>query len=209
MNEAEEKRERAARDLRYIRDIVKRTDRRIDPQALHFVVWGALVFLWYPLSNYFFLQDNVPWAIGIGIGAICIGSVASFGIGITINRKPRLPASNTFISKQVGLMVAWFIPLGMTLSAIAPLPGVEFIKGPDIPTLWGLLYASMAYTVGVVYRREFMFWGMGIGAASIVALFLRDYNGFILGPAMGLGILVPGLQAERRVRKMREEESGA
>ncbi len=209
MSEAEAKRERAARDLRYIREIVQRTDLRIDPQAIHFVVWGALVFVWYPLSSYFFLKDNVPWAAGIGIAAVCIGIVASVVIGFTINRKPRLPAANTLISKQVGLLTAWFIPLGMTLSAIGPLPSVQFIEGPHIPTLWGFIYASMAYTVGVVYRREFMFWGLAIGAASIAALFLRDYNGFILGPAMGLGILVPGLRAERRVRKMREEDGGA
>ncbi len=134
------------------------------------------------------------------------GIVSSVVIGIRLNRKPRLPASNTFISKQVGLMVAWFIPLGITFSAIGPATG--FIDGPDIATLWGIIYASMAYTVGVVYRREFMFWGLGIGAASIASMFLRDYNGFILGPAMGLGILVPGLRAERRVRRMREEEGG-
>ncbi|MFQ5843937.1 MAG: hypothetical protein ACE5JG_03015 [Planctomycetota bacterium] len=197
----------AARDLRYVREIVQRTERRIDPQAIHFVLWGALVFVWYPLSNYFWLQENPAWAIGVGVGAIVVGIVSSAAIGIALSLRPRLAAQNTYISKQVGLVVAWFVPLGMVLSAVAPPTG--FIDGPDIPTLWGLVYASMAYTVGVVYRREFMFWGLGIGAAAILAVFLRDYNGFILGPAMGLGILVPGLRAERRVRRIREEDRAA
>jgi hypothetical protein len=33
----------AARDLEFIRGIVQRTDRRIDPHAFHFVHWGVIV----------------------------------------------------------------------------------------------------------------------------------------------------------------------
>ena len=70
-----------------------------------------------------------------------------------------------------------------------------------------LVYALMAFMVGVVYRSEFLWAGLGIWAAAIVAMFLPDYNGFIVGPAMGLGMIVPGVMAERRVRRMRAEEA--
>lgn len=33
------------------------------------------------------------------------------------------------------------------------------------------------------------------------------YNGYILGPFMGLGLIIPGTMGERRVRKLIEEDA--
>ncbi len=38
---------------------------------------------------------------------------------------------------------------------------------------------------------------------------LPDVQGWILGPVMGLGMIVPGVMAERRVRRLREEGPAA
>ena len=35
----------AGNDLRYIREVLERTHRRIDPHAWHFVLWGTIVLL--------------------------------------------------------------------------------------------------------------------------------------------------------------------
>lgn len=196
----------AARDLKLIREVLERTEQRIDPHAFHFVWWGAIVLVWYPLANLFMLAGNRPamfWTMGISLG---IGSIGSSVMGYRAGKNPRLTGENTFISRQVGMIVLATIGTGIVLSPLAPSTG--FIAHQHMPTMWALVYALMAFMVGVVYRSEFLWAGAVIWAAAVVAMFLPDYNGFIVGPAMGLGMIVPGVMAERRVRRMRDEGAG-
>ena len=44
--------------------------------------------------------------------------------------------------------------------------------------------------------------GVVIFLGVIAAIVVPQYNGFILGPCMGLGMIIPALQAERRVKGM-------
>ena len=86
------------------------------------------------------------------------------------------------------------------------LPALHAIDGHDVPLVWGFCYANLAFGVGVVYRREFLGSGLAIFVAALVAVAWPRYNGFVLGPVMGLGLAVPGWLAERRVRAMRSED---
>lgn len=188
------------RDIEFIGQIIARSERRIDPQAIHFVVWGGLVMVWYPLLNYWQLQ-NKPQIISMVTGiALAVGILTSLIINAAMRRKPRLKAQNTHVSKQVGMMVSWFIGLGLIITAVGP--WAEFISVHDIPTIWGLMYACMTFGIGVVYKKEFIGWAVLILAAAITAMFAKSYNGFILGPAMGLGLIIPGVRAEWRVRRL-------
>jgi hypothetical protein len=56
-----------------------------------------------------------------------------------------------------------------------------------------------------VYPHAFHWAGIAIFVATLAATALPDWNGLILGPAQGLGLLLPGLQAERRVRRLGTE----
>jgi hypothetical protein len=47
-----------------------------------------------------------------------------------------------------------------------------------------------------------MISGVLIFVGCIMAIILQQYNGYILGPVMGLGMLIPGLRAEARVRQL-------
>jgi hypothetical protein len=193
----------AARDLKLIREILERTEQRIDPHAFHFVWWGSIVLVWYPLANLFMLLGNRPAFFWTMAAALTIGSVGSAVMGYRSGRKPRLAGENTFISRQVGMIVLATVGTGIVLSPLAPAAG--FIAHEHMPTMWGLVYAATAFMVGVVYRSEFLWAGAAIWAAALLAMFLPDYNGFIVGPAMGLGMIVPGVMAERRVRRLRAE----
>ena len=63
-----------------------------------------------------------------------------------------------------------------------------------------------AFIVGIVYSAEY-FWSAGaIFLAALAAMAFPEWNGYILGPVMGLGLFVPGLRAELRVRRMAREE---
>lgn len=192
----------AARDLDFIRDVVHRTGRRVDPHAFHYVHWGAIMLVTYPLANWLVVQDAyTPW---LGIGAIALGVVLSMVREMLLQKNPRLEGENTFLSRQMMLVTFASIGGGAVLSGVGPALG--FVGPQHIATIWGLAYANMAVMLGIIYRRAFLWAGLGIFAASIAAIVMPQYNGFILGPAMGLGMIIPGLQAERRVKALQAED---
>ena len=83
------------------------------------------------------------------------------------------------------------------------MPATGFIDGRNVPTVWGIAYANTAFMIGVVYSKEYLVSGLVIFAGAILAIAMPLYNGYILGPFMGLGIMSPGVIAERRVRAIR------
>jgi hypothetical protein len=193
----------AARDLDYVRSILDRTQRRLDPHAFHFVGWGAIVLVWYPLENALAL-GGYPGSgrLALGVTALVLGCVVG-GVGeFRLARRAAAgdePPEDTVLSRQV-LQIVWgCLGPAILLSAVGPALGM--IPGSSVPLVWGLAYAVMAWMVGVVYSREFLWAGAWIFAGFLAALLLPGYEGLVLGPAMGLGLLVPGMIAERRVRR--------
>jgi len=195
---------RSARDdLSFIKQIIGRTHRLIDPHAFHFVHWGGIVLIWYPLSNLFTDLGRLDWLLPLGIAAIGLGTVLSSVREMRLGRRPRLEGENTFVGRQVIWILASSLGVAGVLSGLAPATG--FIEGPDVPIIWGLAYANMAFMIGVVYTRDFLVAGIFIFLGSVAAMLFQDQSGYILGPVMGLGLIVPGVRAERRVRRLREE----
>ena len=178
--------------------------------------------IWYPFANWFWhrwmaakaasdAEAMATWLtcyIGIGVGSVAVGMILSAAREYGATKNPRLPGENTFISRQLGRIALGNIVAGFVLSAVAPsIQGHEFIRGENIPILWGLIYANMAFMMGVAYSRDFVISGLLIFAGCIVAIFLQEYNGYILGPVMGFGMLIPGLRAEARVRQLQTSGS--
>jgi len=194
----------ARSDLDLVRDVVRRASQRIDAHAFHCVHWGAIVLIWYPLGNWFSLNENLPLYIAVGAVAVLLGAILSIVRGRRACKDPRLPGGNTFVSSQIGWITFANLTAGGVLSFIAPATG--FIPGSDVPIIWGLVYANMAFMMGVAYNRDFMISGTLIFLGTLLAVAFSEYNGFILGPFMGLGMIVPGLRAEARVRRLRQEE---
>ena len=195
----------ASNDLMYIREVLERTHRCVDPHAWHFVWWGTIVLLWYPTHNLMQLNLLPDWKLPLLVVALTLGSLGSGLFGWRMSRRRRLAASNTFISRQI-VMVVWSCGgAAILLTVLGPL--TEIFPGKLVPLIWGFAYAHIAFGVGVVYSREYLVSAAVIFAGCIGAMFRPEFNGLILGPCMGLGMIVPGVISERRVRKMGAEES--
>lgn len=190
----------ARSDLAFIRDVMRRTEAHVDPHAFHYVHWGVIVLIWYPLSNWLCATDRVPASVGVSIGAVVLGIVIGAVREARLAKAPRLEAENTFVSTQV-MWIAWInVGAGIALSSLGP--ALRIVASPYIPVIWGFVYANMALMTGIVYRREFIWSGLGIFVGCLLALKFPLVGGYILGPAMGLGMIIPGLMAERRVRQL-------
>ncbi len=196
-------REQAVQDLELISRVLDGTRRRVDPQMFHAIVWGTIVLVWYPLMSWFERSGDRRAELVVSIAAIAGGSVLSAFLGWRSGRRPRLPAANAHLARRVGALTAIFIATGILLSMAVP----SLVQGGErfIPHVWGLLYALMLMTLGVVYSGECFFCGLPSLIGTIVALRFPSEAGFILGPAMGLGCIVAGVIAERRVARLRLE----
>lgn len=210
MTEPAADRDSAARDVRYIREVIERTHRRIDPHAFHFVAWGAIVMVWYPLTNLLERAGRMDLYAWTCVAAVLLGTALSLALEWRLERRgvaSRPGAGDSFVARQVATIAAACVAAGVALSALGP--ALQFIEGRNVPIVWGLVYAVMAFMLGVVYSREWLWAGAAIFAGSVAAMALPQWNGVILGPVMGLGMILPGLAAERRVRRMAETPVGA
>ena len=187
-----------AADLRLIRDLVARAEQRVDPHAFHFVHWGAIVFVWFPAATLLERAGRLDLCAAVGAGALLLGILLS-----VLREKrlgDRLPGEDLRLGDQVMWITIASVGAGIVLSVAAP--ALQFVEGRDVPILWGLVYANLAAMTGIVYRREFAWSGLAIFAASLVAMAWPAWSGVILGPVMGLGLMIPGWMAERRVRAL-------
>jgi len=189
-------------DLHFIREVMDRTHRRIDPHAFHFVHWGLIVLVWYPLGAWFQGQGRPEALLPLGATALGLGLLLSVVRELRLNRRPRLEAENTFVGQQVAWITLTCIAGGAVLSVVAPAFG--FVSGENMAIVWGLVYANLAAMVGIVYERDFLLGALIIFAGVLAAICWQPWAGYLLGPTMGLGMIVPGLRAERRVRALRE-----
>ncbi len=195
-----------ADDLAFVRDVMARAERRIDPHAFHFVSWGAVVLVWYPLMNWLEESGRRGAMLWVGLAALVLGFALSGLLEWRRTRRPVPAAEDTFVGRQVVRIVAACIAAAALLSAVGP--ATQAIPGERVPIVWGFAYAVMAYAVGVVYRDEFRWAGAFIFVGTVAALLLPHAQGYVLGPVMGLGMIVPGVMAERRVARLRLQEVG-
>jgi len=199
--------EQAAQDLALIRRVLEQTRRRVDPQMHHAILWGTIVLIWYPLMSWFERSGDGRAQLIVSFAAVWCGAILSAWRGWRSSRHPRLAAANTTLARQLGAVTGIFVGSGVLLSVAAPAlsPGAERF----VPHIWGMLYALMLMTLGVFYSREFLFCGLPCLLATMAALRWPDAAGYILGPAMGLGCIVAGCIAERRVARLRRESVDA
>ena len=190
----------AERELAFVKDIMQRTSQRVDAHAFHSVHWGVIVLVWYPLGNWFNQQNMMSWYIGISVASLLVGAGLSVWRGARVARTPRLAGGNTFVSCQIARIAFANLIAGFVLSFLAPATGL--IAGANVPIIWGLVYANMAFMMGVAYSIDFIISGVFIFVGALLAILMPAYNGYILGPFMGLGMIVPGLRAEARVRRL-------
>src|SRR5437764_13625344 len=86
--------DRAAGALDVSRRVLETTHRRVDPHMFHFVLWGVIVLVWYPLVNWLEMRGDrhTQWIVmAVALGAGNLGSLLGEW---RERRSPRLKASD-------------------------------------------------------------------------------------------------------------------
>jgi hypothetical protein len=191
-------------DVEFLRGLLARAQRRVDPHAFHVVHWGAIVLVWYPLANWFQERGNGLAMNIVGGAALLLGAVLSTVLEARLKGRSRIEGEDHALGRHFGRVIGANVAAATVLSVVGPVSG--FVPGPYVPVVWGLAYASMAFHTGLVYSRGFAWSGVAIFLGTCVAMFFPEQAGYVLGPVMGLGMIVPGVLAERRVRRLRMED---
>jgi hypothetical protein len=191
-----------AGDLRYIREVLERSSRVFDPHAEYFAWWGAVVLVWYPAANLLIRAGHGAGAALLGAAALVAGGAGSWRIRARREREGRDAVEDPELAGRVARLVGGVLGAAAIVSFVGP--ATRTIAGAHVPLVWGLAYAQLAFTLGLLYSREFAVAGAAIFAACLVAMAFPEWNGVILGPAMGIGMIVPARRAAARVRAARE-----
>jgi len=194
-------------DLEYLRAVLARAERRVDPHAFHFVHWGLIVLVLYPLLDWLYREGHSALAAAANGVALLLGTTLSVVRERRLSRHSRLEGADAVVGHQVMAVAMGSVAAGIVLSIAGA--ATRFADGQAMPVFWGLAYAAMTGGVAVVYRREFVWSAIAILLATCAAMAFPAWSGTILGPVMGLGLAIPGARAERRVRRLAEGDDAA
>ncbi len=200
--EAEE--QKTADDLKFIRSVIEKTCRKIDPGWPIMIVWGLVFLIGFPALTYLKMNqiDQWIWPIQWLLVVIAVGTTIYFGANARLRERkagliPRL-------SKQIYLI--WFILQANAIIWVCLGLFKDHMGGFGF--LLSAIYGIGLSMMGILYSREWLYGGIAIFAGIIAASFTKPHYAYvILGIVTGLACIIPAIIADRNYRKQEQENA--
>ncbi len=199
------KEKEAVEDLKFMRSVIEKTCRKIDPGWPIMIVWGLTFMIGFPVLYYLKMNqiDQWIWPVQWLLVVIAVGATIYFGV------KARLREIKTGsiarLSKQIYLI--WFILQANAIIWICLGLFKDHIGGFGF--LLSAIYGIGLSVMGILYSKEWLYGGIAISVAIIAASFTEPYAYAILGIVTGLACIIPAIIAQRNCRKQEEENAQA
>jgi hypothetical protein len=193
----------AADDLKFMRLVVEKTHKEIDPEAPVMIVWGLVCMIGYTSIYFLVMHQLYKWIWRVYLPLLAIGVCVTVVSGIRVSKRQKKAGLVPQLSKQIGWV--WMVVLahGVVWSTLGLF--FDFFGGPGF--LWAMVYSIALSMTGIIYSREWLWGGIGIFAGMVAAFIIKDYAYLILGLAMGAGCIIPAIIAQRRyLRQKRGNE---
>ncbi len=193
----------AADDLKFMRSVVEKTHKEIDPEAPVMIVWGLVCMIGYTAIYFLVMHQLYKWIWRVYLPLLAIGVCVTVVSGIRVSKRQKKTGLVPQLSKQIGWV--WMVVLahGVVWSTLGLF--FDFFGGPGF--LWAMVYSIALSMTGIIYSREWLWGGIGIFAGMVAAFIIKDYAYLILGLAMGAGCIIPAIIAQRRyLRQKRGNE---
>ena len=193
----------AADDLKFMRSVVEKTHKEIDPEAPVMIVWGLVCMIGYTAIYFLVMHQLYKWIWRVYLPLLAIGVCVTVVSGIRVSKRQKKAGLVPQLSKQIGWV--WMVVLahGVVWSTLGLF--FDFFGGPGF--LWAMVYSIALSMTGIIYSREWLWGGIGIFAGMVAAFIIKDYAYLILGLAMGAGCIIPAIIAQRRyLRQKRGNE---
>ena len=194
-----------AEDIKFMRRIVERTHRRIDPGAPIMITWGTICMIGMPGTQWLVNHGMQDWIGRMWIGLSAIGFALTLLFVYQIRKRELAHGVSSVISGQIGLVWNILWPNGVLWTVLGLY--TDPYGGPGF--LWAALYGIGLSMMGILYSKEWLIAGIAVFISIPIAKFALPYSYTILGVVMGLACIVPGMIALRRMRQWEAEDVAA
>jgi hypothetical protein len=186
-------------DIAYIKSMIHRTQRVIDPGAYFFILWGIIIIIGngiLPLISPKLIE--IYW-----LTAAPITAIVSFIIGAFIF--PKTSRCTTLLSKQIGQLwgtFGWTAILILFLSFFFP----QNINGIQLGFIIYMLMALALFSTGIIYLSEYYVAGILVFIGGILSYFNPTMLAISLtGLMAGSSMIVLGILALLRLKQIQKD----
>ena len=192
-------------DLKFIHAMVERTHREIDPETFSMITWGLVCIVIYTACHFFAKPQTYKWAFCILVLSLAVGGTVGFVSSYRVSKRQKAQGMVSHIWKQLNWVWYILLPNAVIWTCLGLFRDPFGAPG----FLWAAVYAIALSMTGIIYSKEWLFGGISIFIAIIVAFFVRPYSYLILGAVMGLACIIPAIIAHRRFRRSEKEHGQA
>ncbi len=188
-------------NLEFMRLAIEKTHREIDPEALSMIVWGLVCMVIYFGIHFLAINKMFNWIPYVLFPSLAIGGIVGVISSYRVSKRQKSRGMVSHIWKQLNWVWLILLPNAMLWSALGLFK--DYFGGPGF--LWAAVYAIALSMTGILYSKEWLFGGIAIFIAIIVAFFIKLYSYLILGAVMGLACIIPAIIAQRRYLRQKRE----
>jgi hypothetical protein len=184
-------------NLRFMRSVIEKTHREINPGWPIMVVWGLIIMIGFPALYYLKTNQLDPWLRPIQWLLIVIGVGITIYFGANARWHERKAGLIPRLSKQIYWI--WFVLTANATIWICLGLFKDHIGGFGF--LLTAIYGIGLSMMGILYSREWLYGGIAIFIGIVAANFTEPYAYYILGIVTGLACIIPAIIAQRNYRK--------
>ena len=193
----------AADDLKFMRSVIEKTCRKIDPGWPIIITWGLILMIGFPLLYFLKIRQLDNWLWRVQWLLVVIGfSISIYFVTKAIKRE-RKAGLISGLSKQIYWIFIILSANGIIWTCFDLFR--DHIGGFGF--LWTAICGLELSMVGILYSREWLYGGIAIFAGIIAALFTDPYAYVILGIVIGPACIIPAIISQRNYCKQEKENA--
>ncbi len=184
-------------NLKFMRSVIDKTSRKIDPGWAIMVTWGLIIMIGFPTAYVLKTRQLDTWKWPLYLLLLVISICAAIYFSAKAAMRQRKAGVISKLSKQIYFV--WFILLanGTLWTCLGLFK--DHIGGFGF--LWTAIYGIAFSMMGILYSKEWLYGGIAIFAGIIAASFTDSFAYYLLGIVTGLSCIIPAIIARRNYHK--------
>jgi len=193
----------AADDLKFMRSVIEKTCRKIDPGWPAMITWGLILMIGFPVLYFLKIRQLDNWLWHVQWLLVVIG----FSISIYFVTKAIKRERNAGLISKLSKQIYWIIIILSANGIIWTCLDLFRDHIGGFGFLWTAICGIELSMVGILYSREWLYGGIAIFAGITAALFTDPYAYVILGIVIGPACIIPAIISQRNYLKQEKEDA--
>ncbi len=190
-------------DIKFMRSVIERTCRKIDPGWPIFITWGFIILVGFPVLYLLKIHQADNWLWRIQWLLVAAGfSISAFFVFKTIIRDRKIGVISK-LSKQIYLIFVVLSANGFIWTYLDLFR--DNIGGFGF--LWTAICGIELSMLGILYSKEWLYAGIAIFTGIIAARFMESYAYYVLGIVTGLSCIIPAIISRKNYCKQEKENA--